>query len=76
MFYGASLKSLWRVPAKREEIKGVRYSYRGMKMKEVHIVPPSCQAMILLEQLKQISGDKELLFPGCYDATKVMSETQ
>lgn len=47
-----------------EEIKGVRYSYRGMKMKEEHIVPLSRQAMILLEQLKQISGDKELLFRG------------
>ena len=47
-------KSLWRVPAKREEIKGVRYSYRGMKMKEEHIVPLSRQAMALLEQLKQI----------------------
>lgn len=67
-------KSLWRVPAKREEIKGVRYSYRGMKMKEEHIVPLSRQAMILLDQLKQISGDKELLFPGDHDATKVMSE--
>ncbi|UCQ54656.1 tyrosine-type recombinase/integrase [Edwardsiella tarda] len=67
-------KSLWRVPAKREEIKGVRYSYRGMKMKEEHIVPLSRQAMVLLEQLKQISGHKELLFPGDHDATKVMSE--
>ena len=27
-----------------------------------------------LNQLKQISGDKELLFPGDHDATKVMSE--
>lgn len=45
-----------------------------MKMKEEHIVPLSRQAMILLEQLKQISGDKELLFPGDHDATKVMSE--
>ncbi len=35
-----------------------------MKMKEEHIVPLSLQAMALLEQLKQISGDKELLFPG------------
>lgn len=43
-------------------------------MKEEHIVPLSRQAMILLEQLKQISGDKELLFPGDHDATKVMSE--
>lgn len=42
-------KYLWRVPAKREEIKGVRYSYRGMKMKEEHSVPLSRQAMILLE---------------------------
>ncbi len=68
-------KSLWRVPAKREEIKGVRYTYRGMKMKEEHIVPLSRQAMMLLEQLKQISGDKELLFPGAHNAIKVMSET-
>lgn len=58
----STLINLWRVPAKREEIKGVRYSYRGMKMKEEHIVPLSRQAMILLSQLKQISGDKELLF--------------
>lgn len=52
----------------------MRYSYRGMKMKEEHIVPLSRQTMILLEQLKQISGDKDLLFPGDHDATKVMSE--
>ena len=64
----------WRIPAKREEIKGVRYSYRGMKMKEEHIVPLSRQAIILLEQLKQISGDRDFLFPGDHDATKVMSE--
>jgi len=55
-------KPLWRVPAKREEIKGVRYSYRGMKIKEEHIVPLSRQAMILLDQLKQISVDKKMLF--------------
>ena len=45
-----------------------------MTMKEEHIVPLSCQAMNLLEQLKQISGDKELLFLGDHDPTKVMSE--
>jgi integrase len=31
-------KAIWRIPAKRKETKGVRYSYRGMKMKEEHIV--------------------------------------
>lgn len=30
--------------------------------------------MILLANLKQIIGDKKLLFPGDHDATKVMSE--
>ncbi len=67
-------KFLWRIPAKREELKDVRYSFRGMKMKEEHIVPLSRQAMHLLEQLKQISDDKDLLFPGDHDATMVMSE--
>ncbi len=43
-------------------------------MKEEHIVPLSRQAMHLLEQLKQISDDKDLLFPGDHDATMVMSE--
>lgn len=45
-----------------------------MKMKEMHIDPLGHQAMIVLEQLKQISDDKELLFPGDHDVTKFMSE--
>lgn len=49
----------------------MRYSYRRMKMKEEHIVPLSRQAMILLNQLKQISGDKVLLFPGDHDALRL-----
>ncbi len=67
-------KFLWRIPAKREEIKGVRYSHRGMKMKEEHIVPLSRQALTLLERLKHLSGDNERLFPGDHDPKKVMSE--
>ena len=57
-------KSLWRIPAKREEIKGVRYSYRGMKMKEEHIVPLSRQAMVLLEQLSRLVVIKSCFFRG------------
>lgn len=67
-------KFLWRVPAKREEIKGMCHSYRDMKMKEEHIVPLSRQGMILLNQSKQISGHKQLLFPDDHDATKAKSE--
>lgn len=50
-------KACWRILAKRKEIEGVRYSHRGMKMKEEHIVPLSRQALSLLERLKQLSGD-------------------
>lgn len=64
----------WRIPAQREEIKGVRYSYRGMKVKEEHIVPLSTQALALLDELKLLSGDNPRLFPGDHDPNKVMSE--
>jgi len=67
-------KACWRIPARREEIDGVRYSHRGMKMKEDHIVPLSRQALDLIEQLKQLSGDNPRLFPGDHDSKKVMSE--
>ncbi|BAN96935.1 integrase [Plautia stali symbiont] len=45
-----------------------------MKMKEAHIVPLSRQALILLDELKQLSGDNPRLFPGDHDPKKVMSE--
>lgn len=67
-------KSLWRIPAMREKLIGVRYSHRGMKMKEEHVVPLSRQALELLYKLKQLSGENEKLFPGDHDPTKVMSE--
>ena len=67
-------RALWRIPAKREEVEGIRHSHRGMKMKEEHIVPLSSQALAILYELKQISGDNPRLFPGDHDAKKVMSE--
>lgn len=67
-------RACWRIPAKREVIEGMRYSHRGMKMKEEHIVPLSRQALILLDELKQLSGDNPCLFPGDHDPKRVMSE--
>jgi len=43
-------------------------------MKEERIVPLSHQALSLLERLKELSGDNELLFLGDHDPKKVMSE--
>jgi integrase len=44
-------KREWRIPAER------------MKMKELHIVPLSNQAIVVLEEIRKFSGDSSLLFP-------------
>jgi integrase len=51
----------WSIPATR------------MKMKTPHIVPLSFQAVEVLELLRTISGNGELVFPGEQDSTKQMS---
>ena len=51
----------WDIPAER------------MKMDTPHIVPLSSQAIEVLELLKTLTGDCELLFPGERNANKSMS---
>ncbi|MGZ8067400.1 tyrosine-type recombinase/integrase [Aeromonas salmonicida] len=52
----------WRIPAER------------MKMRAPHIVPLSRQALAVLEELCQVSGHCELLFPSERKLTDPMSE--
>lgn len=66
--------AMWTIPAGREPIPGVRYSERGAKVKTPHLVPLSKQAVTVLKQLKLLSGNSELLFPGDHDPRKPMSE--
>lgn len=66
--------AMWTIPAEREPIPDVRYSERGAKMKMQHLVPLSKQAVTVLKQLKLLSGNSELLFPGDHDPKKPMSE--
>jgi len=66
--------AMWTIPAEREPIPGVRYSERCAKMKTPHLVPLSKQAVTVLKQLKLLSGNSELLFPGDHDPKKPMSE--
>lgn len=66
-------RTLWRISAQRKEIEGVRYSHRGIKMKEEHLIPLSRLVLLLLEKLKQLCGDNERFFPGDYDPKKFMS---
>jgi len=55
-------KKEWRIPAMR------------MKMSEEHIVPLSDQAMAILDEVREISGKYELVFPGVRCNRKEMSE--
>lgn len=53
---------LWRIPAER------------MKMKTEHLVPLSSQAKNILAQLKEITGQYDLVFPSEKRRTECMSD--
>jgi integrase len=55
-------KAEWRIPADR------------MKMKELHIVPLSHQAITVLRELEQQSGHRQYVFPNQHTPTAFMSE--
>ncbi|MDS1677061.1 tyrosine-type recombinase/integrase [Escherichia coli] len=65
---------IWTVPEKREMVKGVKFSERGAKMKDEHLVPLSVQAVALLEQIKEITGESVFVFAGAHSLDKPMSE--
>lgn len=65
---------IWTVPAQREVVKGVRFSERGAKMKDEHLVPLSRQAVALLKQIQATSGKSLFVFPGTHTLNKPMSE--
>jgi len=52
----------WRIPAAK------------MKMKALHIVPLSKQAMAILQELHPLTGDGKYLFPGVARSKRSMSE--
>lgn len=55
-------KAVWEIPAER------------MKMKRPHLLPLSTQALEIVQQLKVMSGQYPLVFPGRNDPRKTMSE--
>ena len=55
-------KAVWEIPTER------------MKMKRPHLVPLSTQALEIVQQLKVMSGQYPLVFPGRNDPRKTMSE--
>jgi integrase len=55
-------KAEWRIPAER------------MKMKELHIVPLSKQAIATLRELEKLSGHRQFVFPNQHNPATFMSE--
>jgi integrase len=55
-------KAVWEIPTER------------MKMKRPHLVPLSTQALEIVQQLKVMSGQYPLVFPGRNNPRKTMSE--
>lgn len=55
-------EAVWKIPAER------------MKMDRDHIVPLSTQALVILKDIKKITGGSELLFPGIKNDQKPISD--
>lgn len=55
-------KAEWRIPAEK------------MKMRAIHIVPLSTQAISILQQLHACTGDGKYVFPGARTSKRPMSE--
>ncbi|MBS4721137.1 integrase arm-type DNA-binding domain-containing protein [Aeromonas caviae] len=67
-------RAIWTIPASRDPIEGVKYSHRGAKMRESHIVPLSRQALAVIEAIRPLTGRFDLVFAGDHDVSKPMSE--
>lgn len=66
--------AMWTIPGEREPLEGVKHSHRGSKMRTPHLIPLSHQALAILEKIKSLSGNRELIFVGDHDPRKPMSE--
>lgn len=66
--------AMWTIPDEREPLEGVKHSQRGSKMRTPHLVPLSRQALVILEKIRSMSGNRELIFVGDHDPRKPMSE--
>ncbi|MDB6060514.1 MAG: phage integrase family protein [Verrucomicrobiaceae bacterium] len=67
-------RAMWTIPAEREEVKGVKNSSRGSKMRTPHLVPLSRQALNVIQQVHQFTGPFDFAFAGDHDPRKPMSE--
>lgn len=65
---------MWTILGEREPLEGVKHSQRGSKMRTPHLVPLSRQALAILEKIKSMNGNRDLIFVGDHKPRKPMSE--
>lgn len=65
---------MWTIPYEREPLESVKHPQRGLKMRTPHLVPLSCQALAILEKIKSMNGNRELMFVDDHVPRKPMSE--
>src|SRR5690606_37560930 len=68
-------KGLWTLPAEREFVPGQKFSNRGVKMKDEHLIPLSPAAIRVLKELKKYTGMSQNLFPKNGDPNVFISES-
>ncbi len=64
----------WVIPATRTAVEGVKHADRGAKMKTEHFVPLSSQALEILKQVHQYSGNCDFVFPSPNNKRNFISE--
>ena len=68
-------RGTWEIPDTRPALYGVPFSTRGTKMAgDIHLVPLSPQAVTLLEHIRTLTGEFDLVFAGDANPSKPMSE--
>ena len=68
-------KGIWTLPGTRDYVPGQKFSSRGAKMKDDHLIPLSSSAISILKEIKKYSGMSLNVFPKNGDPNGFISES-
>ncbi len=68
-------KGIWTLPGTRDFVPGQKFSSRGAKMQDDHLIPLSSSAISILKEIKKYSGMSLNVFPKNGDPNGFISES-
>lgn len=68
-------KGIWTIPGTRDLVAGQKFSNRGAKMKNDHLIPLSPSAISILKEIQKYSGMSLNVFPKNGDPNGFISES-